>query len=510
MVQLTLFGLAPPSNLSPPEPPELPPSKRATAIRSVEHVDKKRAKCCASKAPPPALAAAPAASISELGVGSSSDSASPAASSSELGVGSSSGGNAGMELALRGSGCGGNADETGDEPNDGSGYGGNGSGGGGSDQDDDEAGEILFENPNLQLPKSGEPFCTKCGYVVDPVMKGVRLMKKSPPTFECSVCNSKSTMLHRMFGSWPMADFKELGLLEQQAFWRSSTSSKEGLKRSVEQHLLTRLVEVQCAKDAGPFLPLSVWSQQGYNVADIERRALFEHHPVLGSTYQVKIHSTSSEKKHEMIRTMMLKLCSRPNKESLGIEAEPAEPAVEPPLEGTASEAASTSSDNNSSSSSSRSKKHKKKHGKKAKHSKKNKKAKKEKKEKKEKVEVTAKDKLREAAKLKAAAEKFERARVVKVKNEAGKVMSKVAPWLTQVEQLLTDPNAAKVPSIMTKKVQESVSQLGMYHNEAKEKLKLKDPLDLTFSIDDVGPVVKEAAGTIKLMNSMLIAVGKI
>jgi hypothetical protein len=212
-----------------------------------------------------------------------------------------------------------------------------------------------------------------------------------------------------------------------------------------------------------------------------------------------------------MIRTMMLKLCNRPDKETLGIEAEP---VGDPPTEGTASESASMSSDNDSSSSSSRGKKSKKKHGKKAKHSKKHKKAKKEKKEKKDKSEKvitnTTKEKLREAAKLKASAEKAEKARVVKVKCEAGKVMSKVAPWLTQVEQLLSDPNAAKVPSIMIKKVKESVSQLGRYHNEAKEKLQLRDPLDLTFSIDEVGPVVKEAAGTIKLMTSMLIAVANI
>ena len=183
-------------------------------------------------------------------------------------------------------------------------------------------------------------------------------------------------------------------------------------------------------------------------------------------------------------------------------------------------------------SSSRRSKKSKNRHGKNAKHSKqgtkgkksnkkrgksdddssssRSKKVKKEKKRTKEKDEVTTttKEKLREAAKLQALAEKVERARVVKVKCEASKVMSKVAPWLTQVEQLITDPNAAKVPSIMIKKVKESVAQLNMYQNEAKEKLQLKDPLDLTFSIDDVGPVVKEAAGTIKLMNSMLIAVG--
>jgi hypothetical protein len=38
----------------------------------------------------------------------------------------------------------------------------------------------------------------------------------------------------------------------------------------------------------------------------------------------------------------------------------------------------------------------------------------------------------------------------------------------------------------------------------------MKDPLDLTFSLDDLVPAVKEATGTIKLMTSMLVAVGQI
>jgi hypothetical protein len=238
---------------------------------------------------------------SELGVGSKCGAAkalvadggsisSDGKDGNELGVGRSSGGNAGMVLALRGS-PGGKDDQEGDV---GSGFDGK------DDQEADKAGDepgiILFENPNCQLPKFGEPYCTKCGYVVDPITKGVRLLKKTPPTFECSQCNSKSTMLHRMLGSWPMQEFKELGLEEQQAFWRSSSSSKEGLKRSVEQHLLSRLVEVQCAKDAGPFLPLSVWSKQGYDVEDIKARALVEHHPVLGLTCQAKMPARAAKR----------------------------------------------------------------------------------------------------------------------------------------------------------------------------------------------------------------------
>jgi hypothetical protein len=264
MVQLTLFGKP-----SPPVPSTL--AKRSSDTRAVVHVPEKRSKRGAASAPV----------VDELGAVSSLASASAPV---PLGAGSSSGGTDGTELAVRSSTGGTDGKELGsgtevEELDDGMhvdaaeelGSGTEvkelGSGteveqsvgrelqGSATPAFEGEAGEIMFENPNCQLPRFGQPFCTKCGYVVDPIMKGVRLTCKSPPAFQCSKCNCKSTMLHRMFGSWPMQEFRELAIEEQQAFWRTSTSSMEGLRRSVEQHLLTRLVEaLRRTPGPGPLL----------------------------------------------------------------------------------------------------------------------------------------------------------------------------------------------------------------------------------------------------------------
>ena len=51
---------------------------------------------------------------------------------------------------------------------------------------------------------------------------------------------------------------------------------------------------------------MSVWAQQGYDVADIEARAACEEHEVLGKTYQVKIHTTGSANKLERVREQLL------------------------------------------------------------------------------------------------------------------------------------------------------------------------------------------------------------
>ena len=213
-----------------------------------------------------------------------------------------------------------------------------------------------------------------------------------------------------------------------------------------------------------------------------------------------------------MIREMMLKLTHRPSNTALGFEEKTAtEPSLVEEGGDNVSEASNSSRSSNSSSSSSdkKSKKNKSKKSKKNKnHKDNNKKDKKHKKAKPDKSD--AKENLREAMKLKSSAEKAERNRVSKIKVDAGKVMAKVAPTLTQLGQLLIEPHVAKMPAVMIKKIKDGVVQLKTFHKEATEKLRLKDPLDLTFEIDDVGPIVKDARATIKLMTSMLVAVGKL
>ena len=75
---------------------------------------------------------------------------------------------------------------------------------------------------------------------------------------------------------------------------------------------------------------------------------------------------------------------------------------------------------------------------------------------------------------------------------------------------MLIEPNVAKVPTAMINKVKDAVGQLKVFHNEATEKLRLKGPVDFTCESDEVGPIVRDAAVTMKLMTSMLVAIGSL
>ena len=121
-----------------------------------------------------------------------------------------------------------------------------------------------------------------------------------------------------MFGRWPLVEFKSLAPEVQQAFWQESSSDKAGLKKAVEKTLVHAMVESRLAREEGPFLPLSVWAKKGFDIQEIEKKANCEIHPVLGKTYQVKIHSTGHEKKEELVQNEMMKLLSC--KSELGTE----------------------------------------------------------------------------------------------------------------------------------------------------------------------------------------------
>ena len=366
-------------------------------------------------------------------------------------------------------------------------------------------GNIMFSNPNVVIANV-EPFCSKCGYTVDPLQRGVRLLTKTPQSFQCAKCNSKQVMLTQIFGTWPLADFKSLSDDVKQQFWRQTASDKTSLKKAVEHHLVNRLVETRLASEAGPFLPLLVWAQQGYDVMAIKLGAAMEMHPVLGETFQVKIHTTGHEKKQELIRDEMQKLtCNVGRKQQRQIDD-----ASQAPGDGEGKCAVAV--DNSSSSTGSSSSDSTPRKNKSKKHSKKSKKSKKD-----AKSTRTKQDKERDAAAaLKAQvaaskmAEKAEKSRITKVKTEAGKVVAKVAPILVELEEQLKDANACKVPVVLTKKVQDSIKALKAFDEEARTKMQAKDPLDLTFGIEDVVPSVKEAIMVKGLMQNVLLSIGRL
>ena len=367
-----------------------------------------------------------------------------------------------------------------------------------------ELGTIVSTSSTLTLDTG--IYCTKCGYTVDPMLPGTRVVRKSPPMFVCSKCNSKTVMLTRMFGSWPPEEFKGLDDATMQKFWATQVADKDALRKAVEDTLVSRLVESQIAEESGPYLPLATWAEAPYHFdpAEIKAKAPMRMHHILGETYQVKIVTTGERKQRDVVRETMAKLMRKiPGLPSSSTEL----PAITGDADADADSAdddesdadnASTATSSSSSSSSSSTDGRKKKSKKTKTKSKKSKKpAKKQKKAQSSKKSRRAaqkdKEHQRKAAKEEAAAHRAEKSRIVRLKTECSKVLGKVTPITMQLDQTLKDKMCSQIPSVVMKKSQDVLATLTAYEKEAKDKLKAKCPLDLTFTVDSVLSLCKEA-----------------
>ena len=68
----------------------------------------------------------------------------------------------------------------------------------------------VFPDGKLLLPPALKPSCKNCRHYVDPSGKGVRLVCKQPAAFVCPCCSSKNATLYKLFGHWPIDEFKML------------------------------------------------------------------------------------------------------------------------------------------------------------------------------------------------------------------------------------------------------------------------------------------------------------
>jgi hypothetical protein len=371
-----------------------------------------------------------------------------------------------------------------------------------------EPGEIVTALSTLTFDNG--LYCTKCGHTVDPLLPGTRVVRKSPPLFCCNKCNSKTVMLSRMFGSWPPDEFKGIDDATMQKFWATPVADKDGLQKAVEDTLVSRLVESQIAEDSGPYLPLATWADAPYHFdpAEIRAKAPMRMHHILGETYQVKIVTTGERRQRDVVRETMAKLLGRVSGLPSSSDGQPAITAItgvaDADAEGAdddesdsdnASSKASSSSSSSSSSSTDGRKKKKKKINTKSKTSKKC--AKKDKKalssKKIRRAAQKDKDRQKKTAREEAAAEKAEKSRILRLKTECSKVLGKITPITMQLDQMLKDKVCSQIPSVVLKKSQDVLATLMALEKEAKDKLKVKCPLDLTFTMDSVSSWCKEA-----------------
>ena len=323
-------------------------------------------------------------------------------------------------------------------------------------------------------------FCGTCGRTVE--MERARCRSKQKQTWICKRCEVKVVMLRRKFGSWPIPGFAIVSKEEQQAFYRdcSDETTARTLHKLSQRFNINEVSESTCYKNSGKFLPLNVWEEKGYNVADIEEKSLPEDirmDPAIGLTYRVKVMELAQkgEKRHVFSQCFSAKQSANAKQRSANANAKKSKsdastgavtetaphslwPAANssqwPPAGGeealSSSEEASSSSDSSSSDSSSSSSS-KKKSKKKIKTSAKN-----DKKEKRGRAKKTSAKKAIEIADSKALAEHNKataKARAQK-KKLAEALLTSIWPQLEALESTLDQP--------LSSVLQESVRRTGI------------------------------------------------
>ena len=163
--------------------------------------------------------------------------------------------------------------------------------------------------PDLETPTScTQAVCRHCKTPVDPLKKGVRLMRKTPAEWQCSRCCSKTVTLSSIFGSWPISAYHELSDIQKEAFWKESGDGKVALTQAVEKRIVMNQIKQIIDENVGKFLPAAVWVAKGWRLEDVLKCPCEIHKQTGVKTYQVAVHSTGTKTIQELVRTEMEKL----------------------------------------------------------------------------------------------------------------------------------------------------------------------------------------------------------
>ena len=160
-----------------------------------------------------------------------------------------------------------------------------------------------------------EPLCCKCGRRVDPFK--TKLVKKvtESAAFKCPSCNTKHVQLCGIFGHWPVKEFQEQSIEEQQRFWAEKTKGKKEIEDSVMKHIVRTHMERLIAKDDGDYLPIGVYKTRGFDPDLILKHCkdkVFEEDK--GWCYKVRIHGDSKHTIDELADKKMLDMKNRGRK----------------------------------------------------------------------------------------------------------------------------------------------------------------------------------------------------
>jgi hypothetical protein len=370
----------------------------------------------------------------------------------------------------------------------------------------------------------GTPTCKRCNMMVDTVKPGTRLIRKTPPVWQCGSCCSKHVMLTRIFGTFPLPDFAALTSEEQTAFWKDAPTDVQGLKQAITETLTNSLVERTETGTAGQYLPLDVYAKQGFDTTHVEKGCHMKLHPVLGKVFRLDIDSVAWTKVREKCRRQVLEMISR--------KSNPLSPTPDRKpnkIEDDTSDSNDSDKKNNNSKKDKKdknskkdkhskkdkkkhSKKDKKKHSKKDKHSKKGKKggsSKKKKSSSSDSATSQSSSSDGNAKKRQMDAEKEEKKLQKKVQSDATKVLAKVRPLINNMSELMRQYNVDDMPKTILKKMQTELEILNNFEKEAREKIG-GTATSMTFNMDDVAKASKALCDSMATVKSMMKQAAKL
>ena len=152
------------------------------------------------------------------------------------------------------------------------------------------------------------PTCCKCRQQVDPLK--MRIIGKKGGTWQCSVCNTRYTQLHRKWGGWPSREFEKMWDEDKAGFWCSVGDAKTQAEQDqvVMNTLKDRVIESRLAGSRGEYQPLGWYKRQGYDWKRIRKTCTDKKpHPNLGMTYRVNIEYQDKHKEYQKVREEILK-----------------------------------------------------------------------------------------------------------------------------------------------------------------------------------------------------------
>ena len=373
----------------------------------------------------------------------------------------------------------------------------------------EEPGVGEFEIPGLRI-NPGVPQCCKCGGEVDPL----RCAGKSPGTWKCRICNTRSVQLSRAFGSWPIPEYKALSEEAKRQFWADAKdcSSASKIAELVQRTMTSSVTNHEATVTEGEWLPLAVWAHRGWDTAQIVATATKHNSKPdarWGTLYKVCVERDSRGARRENSRSEALSSSWRPNdKKAETVAARALLSAEDDPKAAIAQDDASESSDNESDSSSSTSrgkskkeKKSKKSKSKKEKKSKKDKKAAKQAKEAREKEE-RRREELRRQKQEQAIEQKAKAAAL----RDANRALAKLSPVHSTLSVSLGSELLQFAPTFAVERA--TAAQRKMEHIiKVATAVVQKQSGSFPHDLNEVAAAATEAAQATRLLQGLLLTV---